>query len=89
MTLPRELTSPIETLDDGKRWITSLAVAGLLFHFEDSPDSIVTGIDGKPLFDPDDVPLIERQVAALYRLDWGDSCPLGYALEYLSACDGG
>lgn len=81
MTLPQTLTSPIETLDDGKRWINALAVAGLLFHFEDSPDSIVTGLDGKPLFEPDDVPLIERQVAALYRLDWGDSCPIGYALE--------
>lgn len=81
MTLPDSLTSPIETLDDGKRWIGALAVAGLLFHFEDSPESIVTGLDGKPLFDPDDVPLINRQIAALYRLQWGAfGCPIGFAL---------
>lgn len=81
MTLPSTLTSPIETLDDGRAWIRALIAADLLFHFEDSPESILAGVDGKPLFAPHDVPLIKRQIAALYRLEWPDGCPIGYALE--------
>lgn len=84
MRLPENLTRPITTLDEGKRWICDLVMAGLLFHFEDDPADILGGPDWGPLFTPEEAAIVRERVAELYALPgWADSCPIGFALDHL------
>lgn len=85
--LPASIRAPITDLATAKAWIEALHAADLMFHFEDSPDSIVQA-DGEPLFFERDFQLIRDRVDALYALEWGPRpgmgyyyCPIGYSLS--------
>src|SRR5690606_29339030 len=80
-TLPEALRAPITDLASGKAWLEALSAADLTFHLEDDPADIVSGLTGERTFRDEDVPLLRRRVAELYRLDWGIyDCPIGYTL---------
>lgn len=81
---PLDLSQPLTTIDDGKAWIEALARSGRMFHFEDSPETIVTGLDGKPLFSAHEARHVKARIAELYAFNWGETCPLGF---YLSHCE--
>lgn len=73
-----DFITPIKNIAAGKAWIEALDAAGMSFHFEDSPETIINGIKG--------VPLVRQRVSELYALDWseaGHECPIGYALEVM------
>lgn len=78
------LSTPIRTLEDGKRWLETLARSGRMFHLEDDPADIVRWRDGAllPVFSPDEWPDVRQRVAELYALDWGSTCPIGYFLDH-------
>ena len=68
---------PIETLEDGKRFIEKLVETDLLWHFDDDPvdcleSAIVTHRAAR---------VLGKQRDSLYSFDWGSyECPIGYAL---------
>lgn len=83
--LPPALHEPITDLASGRRWLDALSAAGLTFHLEDDPRSIVkfgTG-GGERLFNEVDAFTLRKAVAALYAIpDWGAfECPIGYILH--------
>lgn len=83
MTKPDFATS-LATIDEAKVFIKALVAAGMLFHFEDSPETIISGTTGKALFTRAEAKLVRQRVAELYAMDWptvGHECPIGYALE--------
>lgn len=76
------LLAPVTSLDEGKAWIAELTRLDLMFHFEDSPDTIIRGATGAPLFTDPEAAIVAARVAELYELDWGmHECPIGYALD--------
>lgn len=82
--LPAALLAPITDAASGKAWIDALLADGRLFHFEDSPESIIGHGTESATFRDEDCPLITAQVDALYALEWPEhDCPIGYALEAL------
>lgn len=77
-------TTPLLTIDAAKAWIEAMDAAGMMFHFEDSPDSILKGGTDSPLFSEEESEDVAERVAELYELDWtvtGHECPIGYALQ--------
>ena len=83
MTLPDNLRHPIKTKHDGMLWVQRLCRAGLMFHFEDSPETILKAGSYARLFDDLEAAIVRDRIAELYALDWGDSCPIGYALSIM------
>lgn len=78
------LSTPIRTIDQAKVWIKELHDADLMFHFEDSPESIINGDTGEALFSLSDCKKIRARVRELYSFPWGDfECPIGYALHVM------
>lgn len=61
-------TDPINSLEEAHAFFDKLNSDGLLFHPEDSPESIVDG-DGNPLFTPDECTLLEQRIAEVYLFD--------------------
>lgn len=84
MTIRPAIAAPISDLDSAKAWIDGLVAADLDFHFEDSPETIVTGPAMAPTFTADECAILRLRVDTLYALDWqGYECPIGYMLEVL------
>lgn len=89
--MPVDFVTPIANIDQGKAWIEALHAANLMFHFEDSPETIFNYSAGYAVnhgrtFTDEQCPLIRNRVAELYDLDWsvtGHECPIGYALEVM------
>lgn len=77
------LQKPIGDIDEGKRWVEALCQSGRMFHFDDSPETIINCASGERLFSDTEAEIIRNRIAELYSLDWGDSCPIGYALTVL------
>lgn len=85
-TMTINFVTPLTTVEAGKAWIESLHAADMMFHFEDSPETIISGATGGDLFTPEQCPLVRKRVAELYSMDWstvGHECPIGYALEVM------
>lgn len=73
---------PVTTLDEGKAWINELIRLDMMFHFDDSPDTIITDLGGERLFSDEEAEVVADRVSELYQLDWGvHECPIGYALD--------
>lgn len=71
----------IRTIDQAKDFIAELNASGKMFHFEDSPESIISGSTGEALFSLSDCKKIRARVRELYSFRWGEfDCPIGYAL---------
>lgn len=87
--LPANLRAPIRDLDDAKRWIRDLCAAGLDFHFDDSPETIVSGRTNEPIFDEGGAEIVRARLLELYDFDWGPvhECPIGFMLEVINARD--
>jgi hypothetical protein len=54
-----------------------------MFHFEDSPETILKAGSYARLFDDLEAAIVRDRIAELYALDWGSSCPIGYALSIM------
>lgn len=79
-------STPITTIDAAKTFIESLHAADMMFHFEDSPETIISGATGDMLFTGEEAEQVTERVAELYALDWsvvGEECPIGYALTIM------
>lgn len=79
-------TTPLATIDAAKAWISTLHDAEMMFHFEDSPETIIKGRTDEPLFTKREAKHVRQRIAELYSLDWstvGHECPIGYALEVM------
>lgn len=88
MSAPRlsgALIAPVTDRPSAEAWLTALVEAGLDFHLDDVGDEAIVNVaTGQPIFHPADMPLVRAQVAACYRQDWGDSCPIGFILDRLN-----
>jgi hypothetical protein len=89
--LPDALRVPVTDAASGRAWVRALVAAGLEFHLDDDPATIVRKVDGRyeRLFNPADAVLIETTVARLYELPtgtWGSSgcCPNSYLIDNLA-----
>jgi hypothetical protein len=85
MTKPN-LSAALRTIEDGKAFIEALHGADMMFHFEDSPETIIKGRSDEPLFTRTEAKQVRDRVAELYAMDWatvGHECPIGYALEVM------
>ena len=86
MTCPG-LSAPILTREAGESFISDLHAAGLLFHLDDSPETVGNpGPRGEWIstFTPEECADVAARVAELFRLDWGDfEDPHGFALHVL------
>lgn len=87
MTKP-DFTTPLATIEQGKKFIEALHAADLMFHFEDSPETIGNMRDGEWVmcFTDTEAKQLRARVAELYAMDWatvGHECPIGYALEVM------
>lgn len=72
---------PIADFESAKAWIRGISDAGLMFHFEDSAETIFDIRTMERTFSDDEAPIVRERVAALYGFDWGEfDCPIGYAL---------
>ena len=62
------LTKPINSQDDAENFIWALDDAGLLFHFDDSPEEIVYFNDGVQhrTFTDEEVPHVKARVEELF-----------------------
>lgn len=85
-----DFVTPLKAIEQAKAWIEALHAADLLFHFEDSPETIhyyAPGyVDHGRTFTDAQCKLLRKRVAELYDLDWspaGHECPIGYALEVM------
>lgn len=81
--IPTPLRAPIiariDDLVSAKAWIRGLLAAGLDFHFEDSPETVVN--DSGRVFTDEECPTLRAQVEHLYSFEWDDyECPIGYML---------
>ena len=65
-------SKPITSLQAAHEFFDRLAAEGLLFHPEDSPDSIVDST-GELLFTPEEAALIEERIAEVHEYD-ADPC---------------
>lgn len=79
-------STPITTITEAKAFIEALEASGAMFHFEDSPETIINGNTGADLFTPKEAKQVRARVAELYSFDWsteGEECPIGYALTIM------
>lgn len=76
--IPAYMTQPIRTADEATAFIKALIADGKLFHFEDSPDSIVDGPALNPIFTPEECAVLEERVAEMFDID--GFCPFETAL---------
>lgn len=72
------MTRPIRTADEATAFIKALDADGKLFHFEDSPDSIVDGPSRNPIFTPEECAVLNERVAEMFSID--GFCPFEAAL---------
>jgi hypothetical protein len=81
-TLTPRMHWPITDITGAKAFCDDLIAHDLVFHFEDSPDTIVKGIAGERLFDDAQAKIMAKRVRELYALEWGaHECPIGYVLD--------
>lgn len=83
-TMPADLFREIHDRPTAEAWIRALHAAGMMFHFEDDPATIIwhRGPAGGP-WSPsaEEIAVLKLQVSKLYEQDWGDlDCPIGFAL---------
>jgi hypothetical protein len=72
---------PILSRRDAEAFLRKIHAAGLMFHLEDDPATIL-GRGESPLFSPSEIVMLRARIAELYALDWGDhGCPIGYLLQ--------
>lgn len=68
-------------------WVKAAHEHGFLFHFDDSPETVITDLNGTPLFHADDLPAIRAAVAAILRLPddgWGEFADaFGFAISVM------
>lgn len=79
-----DFSTPLTTLDAAQAFIRDLHANDMMFHFEDSPETIINGNTGRALFTAAEAAQIRARMVDLYSFDWteiGHECPIGYALE--------
>lgn len=57
----------IKGRDEAIRFIAALVAAGLDFHFDDSPETIINGRTGQPLFMPSEYNVVRTRIAELFK----------------------
>lgn len=77
-----DLSTHLATRGEAMLFIQELQEAGLMFHFEDDPDTIINGRTGHMLFTEEEADLVRERMNEIYSFDWADyDCPIGYALS--------
>lgn len=77
-----DLNTPLTNRGEAMLFIRSLQEADMMFHFEDSPETIINGITGQRLFTDEEAVQVRARMEELYSFDWSDyECPIGYALS--------
>lgn len=61
-------TTPIKSLEEAHAFFRALVEEHLLFHPEDSPDTIVDGF-GRRLFNAEEATLLAARIAEVYEVD--------------------
>jgi hypothetical protein len=87
-TLTPLLERPVTSEDEAKAWITELHAQGLMFHFDDSPETVGTFVGGqwRDLFTPEQCVIIRARLDEVYHFEFeGYDCPIGYALHVMDA----
>lgn len=86
MAIAAELyTTEITNIDEAKAFIQALHEGGMMFHFEDSPETIGNMVDGQwvRLFTDEEADDMAERVEELYALEWPEhGCPIGFALTF-------
>lgn len=76
------MRQPIVDLASGKAFCDDLIAHDMVFHFEDSPETIIKGGTGDRLFDDAEAAVMRDRVRELYAIGWGaHECPIGYVLD--------
>lgn len=76
------LARKITDIESAQQWIRDLHSLDLLFHFEDSPETIVSTKTDARTFSDAEAQQIKQRIDELYALAWGEhECPIGYALD--------
>lgn len=75
----------IVSMDDAKAYIDMLARNGLLYHFDDGPESITWNLPQGSKPTNADTNMMRTRQDQVYAIDgWTrNNCPIGYALECL------
>lgn len=60
------------------RWFSEMALRGLLFHPEDSAESIIHVATGEPLFRPDECTKLDTIMADMFDRFGDDVCEAAY-----------
>lgn len=74
------MTRAISTVDEAKAFIAALEADGKLFHFDDSPETIVDCLTGLPTFTAEECEYIDRRVSELFSVPGLDPFEVALAL---------
>jgi hypothetical protein len=80
------LAQPIASEEQAKTWIEELHAQGLMFHFDDSPETVGRYVDGEwiDLFTPEQCAIVRARLDEVYGFEFeGFDCPIGYALHVM------
>lgn len=76
------LSCEITTVEEAKAFIAGLVALDMMFHFEDSPKTIISTVTGGRLFTDEEAVLVRQRLEEVYGFDFGDEdCPIGYSLD--------
>lgn len=66
---PAYMHKAIRTADKATAFVKALNADGKLFHFDDSPETIVSCASGLPTFTEEECELIDLRVAEMFAID--------------------
>lgn len=78
---PMYMRAPIVSREGAEMFIRALYADGLLFHFDDSPETIINVHSGAPIFTPTQCDLVRARVAEMFAVPGFD--PFDLAVELI------
>lgn len=79
MRLSRVPECNVETIEGMRSWFDALHERGLMFHPEDAPDQIVSGLAGVRVFSDAECKELARTMRALFAKHGGAVCSVALA----------
>lgn len=62
------------------RWFNEMALGGLLFHPEDAPESVISGVSGKALFSASECVKLDRILSEMFSMFGDGVCRAAYPI---------